>query len=151
MSTEFDRCVKERKLVKIKEDRALINKELKGAEYDLSKAKKSLEDDDFKWATIKAYYSMFHSARALVFSKGYREKTHYCLMIALEKLFVDSGILDRDSYENFERVMDLREEADYGLSFSETGADIAVRDAENFLMKIKQILDRRGGMRRVRM
>jgi hypothetical protein len=76
MSTEFDRCVKERKLVKIKEDRALINKELKGAEYDLSKAKKSLEDDDFKWATIKAYYSMFHSARALVFSKGYREKTH---------------------------------------------------------------------------
>jgi uncharacterized protein (UPF0332 family) len=47
--------------------------------------------------------------------------------------------------------MDLREEADYGLSFSETGADIAVRDAENFLMKIKQILDRRGGMRRVRM
>jgi uncharacterized protein (UPF0332 family) len=72
-------------------------------------------------------------------------------MIALEKLFVDSGILDRDSYENFERVMDLREEADYGLSFSETGADIAVRDAENFLMKIKQILDRRGGMRKVRM
>jgi len=36
--------------------------------------------------------------------------------------------------------MSLREEADYGLVFSEEGATSIVNNAENFLNKVKQIL-----------
>jgi hypothetical protein len=49
------------------------------------------------------------------------------------------------------RIFAGRAQTCQASSFSETGVDIAVRDAENFLMKIKQILDRRGGKRKVRM
>jgi len=56
---------KERKLLRTRADRKLILKEMERAAYDLTKARRSLYDNDAKWAIVKAYYSMFHAARAL--------------------------------------------------------------------------------------
>ena len=60
--------------MRIRPDRRLVLKELDAAQSDLD-ARDSLGGDKFKWTTIQAYYSMFHSARALVYWKGYREFT----------------------------------------------------------------------------
>ena len=35
---------------------------------------------------------MFHSARALLYSKGYREKSHYYLLVAMHALFVKNKL-----------------------------------------------------------
>jgi len=59
---EIRRLLRERKILRIKPDRELVLKEIQGAEYDLEKAKRSMKQSDFKWATIQAYYAMFHSA-----------------------------------------------------------------------------------------
>lgn len=83
MSFKFNQLLKERKLVKIRPNKSLLLKEIKGAEADLETAKRSLRDENFKWATIQGYYSMFHSARALLYSKGFREKSHYALLVAI--------------------------------------------------------------------
>ena len=64
----------ERKIVKTKFNRKIVLKEIKAAESDLKDAEDSLERKKFKWATIQGYYSMFHAAGVLIFSKGYREK-----------------------------------------------------------------------------
>ena len=53
----------------------LFRKELESAEDDLGDAKRSLSDGRFKWATIQAYYAIFHAARALLYPKGYRERS----------------------------------------------------------------------------
>ena len=74
ISYRINRLLAERRLVRIKLDRALVLKEIEGAESDLATARKSLEDCNFKWATIQGYYSIFHAARALLFSEGFREK-----------------------------------------------------------------------------
>jgi uncharacterized protein (UPF0332 family) len=92
MSFNFKRLLDERKLVRIKPDRKLVLKEIEAARSDLVDARESLERNKFKWATIQGYYSMFHSARALLFEKGYREKSHYALLIALRELF--SGVVE---------------------------------------------------------
>ena len=68
-ANEFERCLKERRIVALKATREMIEKELKGAEYDLSSAEESLNDKDYKWASVQAYYSMFHAAKALVLKK----------------------------------------------------------------------------------
>lgn len=81
--SEFRRFVEERRLIRIKVDRKLSLKEIKGAVFDLEEAKDSLSKRKFKWATIQGYYSMFHAARALVYSKRFREKSHRALLIAL--------------------------------------------------------------------
>jgi uncharacterized protein (UPF0332 family) len=72
----FKRFVEERKLIRISVDRKLILKEIEGAISDLEEAKDSLSRKKFKWAIIQGYYSMFHAARALVYSEGFREKSH---------------------------------------------------------------------------
>lgn len=130
--------MEERKIIKIKPDKNLILKEIEAAKSDLADAKDSLERKKFKWATIQGYYSMFHCARALLYSRGYREKSHYALLVALTELF--SGKLTHESIRNFEEAMYLREEADYGLTFSETGALEVVENAEKFLEETMEIL-----------
>jgi uncharacterized protein (UPF0332 family) len=140
VSYELRRLLEERKLLRIKPDRKLVTKEIKGAEYDLGRARESLEKKDFKWATIQAYFSMFHSARSLLYNEGYREKSHTALRIALKELFEASGKLSREALRNFEDAMDLREEADYRLEFSESNSVELVDDALEFLDAAKQVL-----------
>jgi len=134
----FKRFVEERKLIRISVDRKLILKEIEGAISDLEEAKDSLSRKKFKWAIIQGYYSMFHAARALVYSKGFREKSHYALLVALRELFGNQ--LESELIENFEEAMSLREEADYGLIFSEEGATSIVNNAGKFRNKVKEIL-----------
>jgi len=138
VSYGLKRLIRERKIVRIKTDMKLVLKELEGAKSDLKDAKDSLEQRKFKWATIQGYYCMFHSARALLYSKGFREKSHYALLAAIRELFELE--LGRNLIDRFEEGMDLRQEADYGLKFSEAGAIEVVEGAEAFLKKTCQIL-----------
>ena len=124
--------------MRIKPDRKLILKEIGGAKSDLVEAKDSFNEGKFKWAIIQAYYAMFHAVRALIYSKGLREKSHHALLIALRHLFARE--LEAEFLESFEDAMSLREEADYRLTFSEEGATSVISWAEKFISKAKSIL-----------
>ena len=136
----FERCIKERRLIKIKPPREMIQKEVESSEYDLERARNSLEEEDFKWAAVQSYYSMFHAAKALVLKKGYREKSHFCLIIALKELYVKEDRLHADLVENLELCMNLRHEADYGLTYHQESAETALRYAEEFLNKALHLI-----------
>ncbi len=130
---EFERCIKERRLIRINASKEMIRKELSNAEYDLNSSKESIRDEDYKWAAVQAYYSMFHAAKALVLKKGYREKNHYCLLIALNKLFVNQDLMNQEMIDNFELCMRLRHDADYGLLYDKESAAVANKYAKVFL------------------
>jgi len=130
--------LKERKLLRIRADRNLILKEIEGATYDLAKAKRSLDDNDAKWAIVKAYYAIFHAARALLFSKNFREKSHRALLVALRELFRNK--IKPELLDAFEHGMDLREEADYSIIYSEESAQELIESAEEFVAEAKRIL-----------
>lgn len=140
LSPEIMRLLEERRLVRSPVRRGMIQKELQGARYDLERANKSIKDKDYKWATVQAYYSMFHAARALIYSRGFREKSHRALLTALRELFVRSSELDREYHDDLRNAMDLREEADYSIAFSEEGAKEVVEKAKKFLDKTEVIL-----------
>ena len=74
MSSDFKQLLANRKLLRTAPKRNMILKEIDGAQADLKDAEDSLGQRKFKWATIQAYYSIFHSARALLYSRGFREK-----------------------------------------------------------------------------
>jgi uncharacterized protein (UPF0332 family) len=138
--SEFERCLNERKISTIKASKEMIENEVSSAEYDLNRSKGSLANRDYKWASVQAYYSMFHSAKALVLNKGYREKSHYCLLVALRELYIETGQLDKEFADNFEMCMDIRQEADYGLTYSSRSAELSVESAEKLLKVTKNIL-----------
>lgn len=97
-----------------------------------------MDDDDAKWAIVKAYYAMFHAARALLFSKNFREKSHRALLAALRELF--RSRMKPELFDAFEQGMDLREEADYSMIYSEENAQELVENAQQFLTETKRIL-----------
>lgn len=142
MNREFEECLERKKIVAFAKGTGLAAKELKAATSDLSDAKAGYEDGRYKWSTIQGYYPMFHVARALVYSRGYREKSHYCLAVALRALFVDEGKLDARIVREFVAAMSLREAADYETEFSEAGAKAVITSAEKFIQIATDVLTR---------
>jgi len=138
MSSEFAQLLEQRKLFRSRIAREMIKKEIRAAERDLQDAQDSLEQKKFKWATVQGYYSIFHSARALLYSRGFREKSHYALLVAIRELY--SNELEQELVRSFEQGMELREQADYGLEFSRSGAIETIEGAEKFLQRAKELL-----------
>jgi uncharacterized protein (UPF0332 family) len=91
MIATFENCLKNRRIIHFPDAVHLVEPEIEDAVSDLQSAKDELKRDGIKWATIKGYYSMFHSARALLHSKGYRERGHYCLYLAIKEFFGHRG------------------------------------------------------------
>lgn len=91
MRAEFKKCLRRRDIAPFPAAPSLIPKEIGLADHDLAAAKRSGEAGEHKWVTVQAYYAMFHAARALLYAEGYREKSHYCLSVALLELYVDTS------------------------------------------------------------
>ena len=140
MDYHFKRGLEKKSLVKIGVDEKLIKKEIAASGDDLKDSKDVLKLNKYKLATITAYYSMFHAARALLYSKGYREKSHFCLRMALKNLFVNKNLLETSFLDDYDIAKDLRENADYQSEFSKENAEKLVEKAEKFLNKVKILL-----------
>lgn len=141
MNQEFEQCLENKKIISFARGKNLVKKELLVAKSDLSDAKAGYENERYKWSTIQGYYAMFHAARALIYSQGYREKSHYCLAVALRALFADEGKMDAQLVRDFFSAMNLREAADYEADFSQSGAKAVITSAEKFIEKAAAILD----------
>ncbi len=137
---QFEECLKSGKIKKLSDADQLIGKELGVASSDLEIARDGLSKKRWKWCTIQSYYSMFHTARALLFSKGFREKSHYCLRVALEVLFVNTGKLPEKFIDALQTAKIMRENADYEEEFSEVGAKKLVLAAEEFIEAAQKLL-----------
>jgi len=142
--SEFKKCLEEKKIVKVTNDKEWIEKERTEAEYDLDRAKTSLENKDYKWAIVQGYYSMFHAAKALVLSEGYREKSHHCLIVAVRELFLGKGQMSEELVVKLEEAMDLRHQADYGLEYTSEEASILIENATEFLQAAEDLLPKKG-------
>jgi len=84
---------------------------------------------------------MFHAARALLYSRNYREKSHYALSVALKALFVEQNNLDIRYIRDLLNAMNLREAADYEADFSREGAEAVIKSAGEFILKANSILE----------
>jgi uncharacterized protein (UPF0332 family) len=141
INLEFQKALEKKRILHFSKSKALIKKELGAAKDDLNEAKDRLKNKKYKYATITAYYSMFHAARALIYSKGYREKSHYYLLVALQALFVDKRLIEEELAKDFHTAMVLRESADYHGEFSKEGAESSIESATKFLRKAGAILN----------
>ena len=134
----FEDLIEKGFLRRIKSDKDMIEKELKEAEYDLKMAKNSFNAGDFKWSTIKAYYSIFHASRAFLFSKGLKEKRHFVIGIILEK-FAQNSEISFKLVNDFHAAITAREDADYRSVYSKETAKYIIDIAEEFLEEIKKL------------
>lgn len=140
MSQEFKKCLELGKIKRFSPGKKLAGKELRLAKDDLNTSLQSLSERNYKWSIIQSYYSMFHSARALLYSKNYREKSHFCLIEAVRALFIETEKISIVLVESLLEAKNLREAADYYGDFSEINCKKIVKKAEEFLKSAKEII-----------
>ena len=141
MKITFKDCIANKRIFRFPPAKHLVDLEIKDSEDDLQSAEEEFSKSGYKWATIKGYYSMFHAARALLYSLGYRERGHHCLYLAIKEFFVKEEKLNLQLAEDFNNSMILREEADYKRIFSQKGASGTINSAKRFLEATKNLLN----------
>ena len=55
MNSEFQECVRKRKIQEFSRGKSLVRKELKTAEQDFVDAKDSFNREKYKWSTVQSY------------------------------------------------------------------------------------------------
>lgn len=140
MKYQFERCKDRGKIVQIGIDNQLVEKELEESRYDLESAEKSIHEGNHKWAIVQSYYAMFHAFRGLLFSRGYREKSHICLKFAIEDLFVDNNLISEDILDDFDFAMKARERADYSYIYNETLAKDMIESTKKLIIQVEELL-----------
>jgi uncharacterized protein (UPF0332 family) len=126
---------------KIEPDKELVDKEFKEADYDIEKARIALEEKDYKWTIVKAYYSVFHAAKAILISRGYNEKAHIGIAEFLNILSKE-GKLESRYVVDFKAAMSARQGADYQYDYSEEKAKAIISLAEEFIDRMEELKDK---------
>ena len=128
----FESCLKRKLIKKNLDSKDRIEKELISAKRFLASAKNILSINELDLSFISSYNSCFHFLRALLFSKGYTEKSHYCLIQALKSLYSTNKKL-LPLLTNFDRLRQARHEIQYGGIFSN-------KEEVDFIIKLNEQL-----------
>lgn len=136
---DINSCIEKGFLIKGEPDLKLSDKELREARYDLKSAEKAFEGEDYKWCIVKCYYSIFHSAKALLFKLGYIEKKHIAVVIVLDDLN-RKGKLESKYLNDYKAAFSSREDADYSYTYSKETAQYDLEIAEEFSKRIEKLL-----------
>lgn len=121
---------------------AYLREEMKKSEHSLKAAKKLIEEKLTDDAVSRAYYAVFHSARAALKTKGIETKTHQGLITQFALHLVKSGLLETEYGDILRQQKEDRETGDYEpfVSFSLEEAEKRVKDAEQFVRRIQKFL-----------
>jgi len=119
-------------------EKSKIRGSLDLAEHFLQRARGIMTQEYYDIAFTTAYNSMFHSARALLFSKGYSERSHYCMILALKAEFCSEM---KEFFDALDAYRMLRHSIQYsGAACGESEAREAIDDAERFLTAARKKL-----------
>jgi uncharacterized protein len=95
-------------------------------------------------AASRAYYAVFHGARALLFSVGLEATSHRATVVLLGQHFVRPGLLSPQMGRLVSRMQRDREDADYspGAVFTSEEVSRMIADAEAFVAEARALTTR---------
>jgi len=120
-----------------------VNEQLSLAEECLEEAKLLLASGFYRGAASRAYYSMYHAARALLAARNIAPKKHAGVLRMLGLEFGNKGYLEDTYAEAYKLAFDVRMSADYEgkADIGDELAEQLVKDAEVFVKKAYKVLD----------
>lgn len=125
----FEECIK----------KGLIRRDSTAGRF-LKSAKRTMEIEEYNVAEIAAYLAAFHATRALLYAKGYKERSHVCLGIAVRELYDDEAI--REHMITFDRIREMRHEIQYlGREPSKEECEFAFSFASELIDLVKKALN----------
>ena len=164
----FNFYLKKEMIKKENETRFLPISHLKKAEYNLKFANFLTNEKRFyDWIIVGCYYTIYHSALALITKKGFSSKNHLATLCALIKFYytqekasnqekveektltkeeielVSISSLEKEEVSYFAQAKEKRETASYGLSeeFNKIEAEDLLKKTVQFINKCREILE----------
>lgn len=129
----YEECFGKGQLRKAQNTKEETLAQLRIAEDYAKKAEKVLDKELYDISFLTAYISLFHSARALLYKKGYKERSHYCLFEFVRQEFKGKPEIVRMA-EMGQNYRETRRMVQYeGSLCSENSAREAIRDAKKFV------------------
>jgi uncharacterized protein (UPF0332 family) len=141
----IDNCFELGLLRKTEPSRSKSDQSLLSAREWLSEAKKNLEAEALRSVLSSAYLAVFHSARAILFRDGVREKSHYCIGLYLQR-YVEDGSLEEDWPMLFDRIRSVRHTDQYSFMARPNGEEVqaGIDLAERFIERMERLLQETG-------
>lgn len=100
----FQDCMNKGLIKKSGDTKDRVEQSLSLGDKFLKSAGRNLEMGEYEVCEIIAYNAIFHYARALLFQKGYLERSHACLFLALLSLYPENReLLERADKIRVER------------------------------------------------
>ncbi len=108
-------CYKKGLLKRVPKNNDIIKKTIEMAESDLSEAVSTYTSGSYVWASVQAYTSMLNLARAVLFSDGIKEKSHYCTIEFIRYHYFDyyGDLVDKLDTLRRERHLSLYDSRDH--------------------------------------
>lgn len=141
----IDDCFERGLLRRVEPSRIKSEKSLLSARDWLSEAEKTLEAGALRSAVSSAYLAVFHSARAVLFRDGVREKSHYCIGLYLQR-YVEEGSLEEDWPMLFDRIRSVRHADQYSFMARPTDEEVqaGIDLAERFIERMERLIEEIG-------
>lgn len=123
---------------------AYIQKEMEKARQSLKAARNLLKEELEEDSISRAYYAVFHATRAVLRMKSIETKSHKGLISQFALHFVKPGLVEVEYGNILRQEKEDREIGDYETfsSFSSDEAKKRVEDAEKFVKRMKQLLEK---------
>ncbi len=142
--TELSDCFAKRLLTTTGPSTGLSRKSLKQAEIFLVDAVDLINIGKSRMATIALYNAFFHTARALLFKDGVKERSHFCIARYVEEKYVSKGLLRADFLGYLDALRDARHETQYSLEVLTMEIDMsaAVGICREFMTAVEGLIER---------
>ncbi|MEF9437592.1 MAG: HEPN domain-containing protein [Candidatus Mariimomonas ferrooxydans] len=134
-------CIAKGLLRKIPASKDKASRSIRKSEKWLEEAEKTFKSGAFGSSVLASYLVMFHSARAILFFDGFREKSHACVARYFEEKYIKTGKLENKWLELLDYHREVRHNDQYSLSFFSTKdeAKVALESASQFLQRMKRL------------
>lgn len=132
----------------------LIERKKEYASYRLARAKEEYETavilfdtGHFRAANNRAYYSIFHSMRAVLAFDGYDSKKHSGIIAVFRKDYIKTGVFDVALSDIIGMASEIRNASDYDDMFIADKAETEeqIQNAKVFLNEISRYVNERLG------
>jgi len=135
---KYKDCIEKALLKKARVSNEEIENQIKIAENYARKAEIVFGKDTYDVSFLTAYISIFHSARALLFVSGYKERSHFCLFEFLIAKFKDNSEIIRLAQisQNYRETRHLIQYE--GELSSDSAAKEIISDAKTFVKLAKK-------------
>jgi uncharacterized protein (UPF0332 family) len=135
----FDNCLKKGMIKKSESTKEKIEQSIVFGDKFLKSAKKNFDIEELEVCEIISYNALFHYARALLFKKGYNERSHACLFIALKKLYPEHVEL----FERADKILSERHNLIYmGLAAEGESVEYVIEFVEEFRDVANKLLEK---------